>query len=189
MGRNSGGNRGGGRVNRLMQSVLSAERSIRMNRYESIIGIDDGGNILLKKRGGKTGVYVDISEGKKLKDAVITHNHPRALGKSGILAIGNSFSGEDLHLAVYYNAREIRAVTPTYTFSMKRPKGGWGVSPDKVIKEQRRISNEVRTEYMKYVLERKLSVTAADRAEVMHFHEVNKRLAKLFGWNYSKRRG
>lgn len=46
--------------------------------------------------------------------------------------IGNSFSLHDIEIAIKHNVREIRAVTPTYTYSISRPSRGWGITADKV---------------------------------------------------------
>lgn len=190
MGRNSGGNRDSGRGNRLMQSVFKSERSIRMNKFETLIAFDAKGKVLFSKKGEQYEVSgLSNNELRALNNAIVTHNHPRSLGERGVRAIGNSFGDVDLSTAIANNVREIRAVTPTYTFSMKRPKGGWGVSVEKFRETHKKVNREVRAEFERYLWNQGYSDEAIARVETRHYHEVNKRLAKLFGWNYSKRRG
>lgn len=140
MAKTSGGVR---KENGISKTLKASESSIRRNKYESAIVIGKNGNILLNKNGGKRSVSFTKEEAAKLKDAVFTHNHPSALRASGIMRIGNSFSADDLVTAVKTDVKEMRAVTPTYTFSMKRPKGGWGASPKQVRSAFMRIKSKV----------------------------------------------
>ena len=170
----------------MRQNILGMERSIRRRRDEELHVFDSKGNLVRSIQGKGTEVSVS---GKLPENSILTHNHPRALGKSGIMAIGNSFSHHDITLAVSTNAREMRAVTPTYTFSIKRPKGGWGVSADEVRKAYReienRLTNETRSGYL--TGRRAYANSSYDRASVVHYHKVMKRLAKRFGWSYTKK--
>ena len=93
-------------------------------------------------------------------------------------------------LAVSSNAKEMRAVTPTYTFSIKRPaKGYWGVTPREVQQAFREIEREVTGDRQRYIAKRNYGNSQLDRATITHYHEINKRLAKRFGWSYTKKRG
>ena len=168
----------------MKQNVLSTEMSIRRKKNEELHVFDSKGNYLMSFQG--RGNSVRNIEGIP-ENSIITHNHPRALGRSGIQAIGNSFSADDIITAVTFNAKEIRAVTPTYTFSIKRPKSGWGVTISEVKRAFNKANQEVSHEFSSYVSGRSYSETAINRATVRHFHEINKRLAKRFGWTYSKK--
>ena len=136
MGRNSGGVRGGkgtgrnnsgkgstedGYTSKMVKNILGMENRIRQNRNESLHVFDSKGN-LIESIGGK-GAEVSYKGHRIPQNSILTHNHPKSLGARGIRRIGNSFSIEDIVSAVSLNAAEIRAVTPTYTFSLKRPKG------------------------------------------------------------------
>ena len=171
----------------MRQNILGTERSIRRRRDEELHIFDSKGN-LVKAIQGK-GAEVKFND-KLPENSILTHNHPRALGKSGIKAIGNSLSGKDVVLAVSSNAKEMRAVTPTYTFSIKRPaKGYWGVSPREVQQAFREIEREVTGDRQRYIAKRNYGNSQLDRATITHYHEINKRLAKRFGWSYTKKRG
>lgn len=130
MSKSSGSNRGllskGSKLYR--EKLKRTETNIRTKRYEVGVVLDRKGNILVRREGKAREVRFSKEELKLMKDNVLTHNHPSALGRSGVSAIGQPFSKEDLILAVSRNVKEIRAVTPTYTFSIKRPKGGWKVN-------------------------------------------------------------
>ena len=173
---------------RLMrENILGTERSIRRKKDEELHVFDSKGNFVksFQGKGNKVQNIVDLP-----KNSIITHNHPRALGKKGVMAIGNSFSLDDIKTAIWHNAKEIRAVTTTYTFSIKRPaKGYWGVSPREVQQAFREIEREVTGDRQRYIAKRNYGNSQLDRATITHYHEINKRLAKRFGWSYTKKRG
>ncbi len=202
MGRNSGGvsgssasNSGGagkkgateeGYSAKMVKNILGIEQRYRNNSDETL-HIFNGSGGLVKSIGGK-GTSVTIS-GDIPENSILTHNHPRSIGKKGILKIGNSFSGEDIRTAVNCNAREIRAVTPTYTFSLKRPKGGWGVSAKRAYDIWKAANDAVYKSNDKHLRKRGYSQTAIDRATTAHYHQVMKMVADELGWKYSKKRG
>lgn len=193
MAKTSGGNRGGGgnsNSSKVKKALASAEASIRHNKYETGVVIDSNGNEILRKGGGKRYVSFTKDETAKMKDAIITHNHPSAVGKSGISAIGNSFSVEDILLATSNNAKEMRAVTPTYTFSIQRPKNGWGGATSTQIKSvyeraNKRTRDKLETYISRYKGDR---AKAIERANVLHFNLVMKEVSKRFGWKYSHKK-
>lgn len=191
MAKTSGGVRGGSgkKGGKQERAIAVAEGTIRSNKYETAVAYDNKGNLLLNKKGGSRSVRFTDSEIAKLKDSVFTHNHPSALGKTGVRAIGTSFSHQDLTFAVGANLKEIRAVTPTYTFSVKRPKNGWGVSPQRVKAAYSRAEKEVRMEMDKYLNKVGRTKTSYDRANASYYNQINKRVADKFGWEYSHKKG
>ena len=133
-------------------------------------------------------MHFTYNEVARLKDSVFTHNHPSALGRTGVGAIGTSFSHQDLTFAVGANVKEMRAVTPTYTFSVKRPKNGWGVSPKQVRAAYSRAERAVKKEMDRYLNIVGRSQTSYDRANASYYNQINKRVAEKFGWEYSHKR-
>ena len=89
--------------------------------------------------------------------------------------------------SVSVNAKEMRAVPPTYTFSIKRPKGGWGVSADEAKKAFADTDRIVYKQGYNYLNQTKWNESNIARADVTHFHKVMKILAKKYGWDYSKK--
>ena len=171
---------------KMMRNIVGIEQKYRTNKDETLHIFTPTGD-LVRSIGGK-GASVSASPLSVPEDAILTHNHPRSLGKKGINAIGNSFSDTDLYTMVGRNAREMRAVTPTYTFSMKRPKGGWGVkSKLQLTRAYNKAYKEVDFEMRSYLHKRNYSADAISRANATFYHQVNKKLAAKFGWDYTKK--
>ena len=96
----------------------------------------------------------------------------------------------DVLTAVRNNAREIRAVTPTYTFSIKRPKGGWGISEAQLKRDFDTADASTRRTSMRYISARGNNrQQSLDRANAVYYHSIWKDLSKRYGWNYSKKKG
>ena len=175
----------------LSKSVLESEHRIRTHKVESAHIFDPKTGKKVQSIAGGTKSSVNIASGKaNCKDAVVTHNHPSGQGKTGWEAIGNSFSGEDIAAAIDYDMAEIRAVTHKYTFSMKRPKGGWGVSKADFVRAYNQVNSQVRSEFTDYIDDAPDQASRQQRisrCNAAHAHEVAKRVAKLYGWIYSKK--
>lgn len=169
---------------RLASRVLAKEREIRTNRDESLFFYDAAGNVVSRLQ-GEGGRVIAPKGYVAPRNAIITHNHPRALGQTGVRAIGHSFSYEDLRTAINTDAQEIRAVTPTYTFSVKRPPEGWGTNATNLWLAFGEAERQVRNRLNSYVWRRNTDDAVA-RAETLHHHLVLKQLAKRFGWKYTK---
>ena len=177
---------GDGQSKALTKAVADVEKDIRMNKsFETGVLFDTDGNILIDKRGKSYSVSFSADEVKKMKNNILTHNHPRGWqAKPDLLThIGSSFSDADLDTAVSADLLEIRAVGPLYTYSMKRPAKGWGVTGQTVKRAYNAEERRVQTEMWQAI--RAGQITPI-QASAMHFHLVNKRLAKKFGWEYSK---
>lgn len=110
--------------NALAKALASTENAIRGRDYESLGVFDSKGRRLVFVTGDKSSVGVSAEEEKYLRNTITTHNHPR----------GTSFSSGDLKTTVAFNSKELRVVTKDYTYSMKRPKGGWGKDVDSIHK-------------------------------------------------------
>lgn len=175
----------------LYVSVVKKEGEIRMNKkYETAVSFNKDGEIVLNKDGQSRHVAFTEEECRRLKNTVMTHNHPSgwSFPEKSIRRIGNSFSEDDILMAVQWDLSEIRAVTPNYTFVLKRPEKGWGVTSDDFHKTYKSVNKLIREEGETYADKMGYSELACDRAGIVHFHKVNKRLAKMFGWVYSKHR-
>lgn len=174
----------------LTRKVTTVENEIRMNKkFETGVIYDKDGNLILEKKGKEYNVYFTGEECKLMKNAIFTHNHPRgwAADEKRWAHIGNSFSVDDIAFAVFNDLAEIRAVTPLYTFSMKRPESGWGNF--KNVKSFRTAMNrqntKIREELLKAVENEYIT---PEQAGAIHYHLLWKRIAKKQGWNYSKRK-
>lgn len=172
----------------LYKAVESVENVIRMNAgFETSVVFDRNGRKLLEKRGLSRSVTFTVEECRRMKDAIVTHNHPSGWSypENSIMRIGNSFSKEDLLLAVGNDMAETRAVTPNYTFIMKRPSSGWNISVDELKKEINDLELAISKEYRPLICQ---GIISDDQAIITHCHRVSKTLSKKYGWIYIKKK-
>lgn len=170
----------------LTKAVSDVESDIRQNKsHETGVLFNKDGNIVIDKRGGSRSVQFTKDECLLMNDGIFTHNHPGTWGYSenDIMRIGNSFSIQDIALAVGNNLAEMRAVTPNYTFSMKRPDGGWGISVEELMKLYNDENRNLRLEFTRRINKDTLTIS---QASATHFHILWKRLSKKLGFDYSK---
>lgn len=170
----------------LTKAVSDVESNIRQNKsHETGVLFNKDGNIVIDKRGGSRSAQFTKDECLLMNDGIFTHNHPGAWGYSenDIMRIGNSFSIQDIALAVGNNLAEMRAVTPNYTFSMKRPDGGWGISVEELMKLYNDENRNLRLEFTRRINKDTLTIS---QASATYFHILWKRLSKKLGFDYSK---
>ena len=179
----------------LKRNILSYEHQQRQEWNEAMAFYDADGNQLNRLQGkhdrvaiAKSDIPTDV-KGKMRDDLVFTHNHPGALDKKGYMRIGYSFSEDDMLIAVKYKAKEIRAVTPTYTFSFKRPTDGRKTTQADVRRAYDKAIRQVTAEGQDYSDRVGYSDTVNNRYEITFWHKVNKLVSKELGWGYSKKRG
>ena len=188
MAKGSGGTRGasgGGNSAALEKNLRLWEGAIRNRDNEAVVAFDKDGNIAYLNQGDESSSEVDYT---KIKDKVVTHNHPKE-SDEGLYRIGKSFSSDDIQVAVGANVKEMRVVTPTYTFSLKRPKGGWKKTESQVAKAFSDIAHgKIGQSDTKYWKSGKTQADKEKRVEMVfatHEHRVVKALAKQFGWTYT----
>lgn len=174
MGGRAGGGSGmgsGSKGGALSRSLSTRESSIRGNDFETLYALDANGNEIFKKIGNRNSVSYGM-DGWKTKDAIMTHNHPG----------GSSFSWQDVQGMVYYNQKEMRATGKEFTFSLKRPEKGWGVSYKTATTAFKRANSNARRAYNK----QKTGNAASDRKLWISLtHKYNAIAAQRFGWDYS----
>jgi len=196
MGRGHGGSRGGGGAKGfqgdasmrgmsagLAKALTERESLIRKNDdYEMGTVYDEQGNIVFNNdRGASGSVYL----GTDYKDKIVTHSHPM----HGVPnPFGQSLSGGDIEGAMRFDAKEFRAVTRNYTYSMKRPAQGWG-NPDKMASEWKKVSRVVNKRDNKFLESYKGDKAAENRRlGYTRAHRINKEFARKFGIEYIKLR-
>lgn len=171
---------------KLYNKITNTENEIRLNKsFETGVLFDKNGNVVIDKRGAKYSVEFTDEECAKMKDCIFTHNHPRGWQEpeKSLGRIGNSFSPADMYLTIAHNVSEMRAVTPNYTFAMKRPEEGWGITISKFEKLVNRENNKLRAEFTARINNNTLSPTMAS---VVHYHILWKRISEKMGWSYTK---
>ena len=188
----------GGMTKAQRAAVDKFEQKKQDAKTERIAAIDENGKTLYRSTTG-TDRHTSIPSHLHLEDTVLTHNHPHARVDSRDMAgrIGNSFSGADLNTAVHFNAKEIRAKTANYVYSMRRPSGGWNTTPEQAAREWDKALNEALKRYTggssKYHVAAYINAPAthaerearANRLNIVVNNAASRAVAKKFGWIYS----
>lgn len=171
---------------RLYSAVTKVEDEIRMNKaFETSVVFDKDGNVILNRLGQMRNVSFTKEECGRLKDMVVTHNHPSGWSypERSVLRIGNSFSLADISFAVGNNLSEIRAVTPNYTFILKRPDSGWGITIEDLEKETYQLDAEILKDNADRLHK---GIATVNQVAITHSHRLCKEISKKYGWEYSK---
>lgn len=143
----------------LEEALKKAETEITGLQHERAYALDNAGNILLKKDGGRDYVQFSPDELALMRDTVFTHNHPET---------GGSFSLADMRLTVVHDLSEMRAVGQKHTHRMIRPAGGWPTREALEI-EYDIADATVRTEFWRKINAGQMTLSEAN-AE--HYHKV-----------------
>jgi len=99
----------------LASAVDRAVRDIATSELEIVVVLDPAGTILLRKLGAVDSVNLSAAELEKLPGAALVHNHPGA--------VPQSFSRDDIELAIHHRLAEIHAVDRLYQYSASAPAG------------------------------------------------------------------
>jgi hypothetical protein len=102
----------------LERIVRAQEDAIRHDPVESLFAFDASGNVVFSKTGGQHDIDLSLLEVARLRDTVLTHNHPA----------GTSLSRHDVQVAAVGDLAEIRVVTTEWRFILRRPGGGWDLN-------------------------------------------------------------
>ena len=171
------------------KKIVEAEDKIRMNRsFETAVVFDESGNEVYRKKGAKSSVSFYDNEIQLFKNKIFTHNHPGGwkFDDNSIKRAGSSFSSNDVVTAIRSDMKEIRAVTPHYTFALKRPSGGWGMSVQAAKSAIMNIEADVRSDFMAMLRNRGYKDIDIKRAESIHWHIVWKRFSSKYNIEYTK---
>lgn len=181
-------------------ALANTEAKIRNLKTERIYTFDQNGKEISHSTRG-TSTDTKLPKGYNYKDAILTHNHPGEELSNNIAGrIGRTFSGADISLAVQHNASEIRAITGTYTYSLKRPKEGWGIKTRnkalyvaQLIKTKKvsyfyEYARRARADYEAGRIGKKQYEVSKERADVVSSNKALREVAKEYGWNYTRKR-
>lgn len=163
-----------------MVKVEKTENSIKNNDYETFYAYDTKGNLLATVTGnaGRVDIPADVvNKVAKSKNFVLTHNHPSQNdGQTYPLSL------EDLVAASTMNAKTIRAVGKTATYSITRNGDKWQ-TPQELSVAYNRIFAEVMSEL----------TTKRDNKEITDaeygiglYDQTLQRLATEFNLTYTK---
>lgn len=177
-------------------TVSKLESKIRNRKTEKAYVVDANGKVSAESYASshKSAAF-RRNDLERARGGVLTHNHPTEGANSalrGTLAgrIGLPFSAQDFASAIEYDLKEIRAVTPTYTYSVRRPKGGWGNYSD-IAKDLRKLHSDAYIGYHEYRDRHRGKLPnnqSQDRANVGVQYSLVKNLAKKYGWEFTRRK-
>jgi hypothetical protein len=166
-------------------TVLAVEDTLRPLPVEVAVWFDQHGNELGRRGGQPSEVTLTADEATSMKDSIFTHNHPDGwrYPPSDPRRAGNSFSDDDFAFAIRVDLAELRTLTPTLRFSLKRPLGGWGTTPELVRAVHSLFEQIVAADLSIAVASGSLTLEERDAT---HYHEVAKRMASQLGADYSR---
>ena len=155
-------------------TVLVKEDEIMGNATESAHAYDKDGKLLFRAEGDETTVSMSVANRDKLKDAIMTHNHP-----------GSAYPGlsvADIKAATKFDLREIRAIESNgKRLSLKRPTKGWGVSPEEAQQVWDECERVARASYRKKIAAGLPMSAVNANAYIV----VNRCVASKFGWSFT----
>jgi hypothetical protein len=175
--------------------MLAREDVLRRNTFETAEMYDGKtGKKIATVKGDVDEVVIPRELYPKLKDCVFTHNHPAGwqYDDGNPRRKGTSFSEDDIITAAGLDMAEMRAVSPGYRHSIKRPPGGWPKVLLTVKKEIDAAEKEVREPIQTKLNAlhmmgkmQQLNAAIAD-AEANHSHRVMEIFAKRIGAEYKR---
>jgi len=165
-------------------AIEADERKLRLNAYETAIVYDAEGKELFRKKGDSSEVSFTAAECAKMKDAIVTHNHPALTAldaKYDRIYQGGSFSASDMIAAAGLDVAEIRAVGPEGTYRLVRPAKGWP-TPEAVDRVYRQKSE---SEYGDALDQIRRGRKMIGDAEIGLWASTSEQTAKELGMEYS----
>ena len=157
------------------KELLMDEEALSVREKETAVVYGPDGKYLFQKRGTEKEVTFTISEFRKLKGSVVSHNHPA----------GASLSSQDIDLLRKSGAAEVRATTASGVYFMRSP-AKWPKEidgSDKLKEAYKSIDSEVKKECQALYNTGKL--TKVERF-YQRVDETNKRFAERYGLEYGK---
>ena len=172
MAKGSGGTRGAaGGAGKLQSALRSKENAIRNSDVEHSFVFDDKGNIVFSAVGDHNSVVTSATT-----DNITLHNHPG----------GGSFSKKDVESVLYGNEKEMIVVGGNYTYSLKRPAGGWKKGHMAAYNKALKTVNAKDASYQDNY--KGDYWTTFRRTNRTHEHRVMKEFAKAMGYEYTKKK-
>lgn len=172
----------------LLAIVRAAEDSVQASSVEVLIAFDRCGREVLRKQGMHDSVLMTPAEVLLIHGAIVTHNHPHGwtFPPEDPRHQGNSFSLQDVSLAMVAQVAEMRVVTPRWRYVL-RPGCEQVWSEDffqqVVAPAYRLVDRQVRSDFMAAVRAGRMTI---EQVIAEHFHEVWMRVAARTGVHYDR---
>ena len=159
----------------LAKAMTDRQNEIWQSATEHVSIFDKNGKEVFRNDNG-TENTVEFDD-TKLPNNISIHNHPK----------GHSFSSGDVAGTVGSNGAEMRVIGSNgRVYSLKRPKGGWGMSGDEAYEAYNKKFWSNYSKASKYKSNYKGDKkTAWSRVDATVAHTTMKQLAKEFGWKYT----
>ena len=152
------------------QEQQNLEDKIREHKFESLAVFKDGKQIFFKD-GEKSQVSFTEDEMKLFAGNIVTHNHPG----------GRSFSESDLITFNNSNAKEIRAVSKLYDYSLSGQTSKFSYA--ELRNKYREFNETIRQQFTDKIDSGKMTI---EQANTEHHHEVNILFADHFKLTYKR---
>ena len=156
-----------------VKELLQSEKTLSKRMFETMEVYSSDGKFIMVKRGNVNSVKLSLLDYFKLKNAVVTHNHPS----------GSSFSFTDLKFLRNMPISELRVSTPEGVYFIRKPKT-WPkeiTSLDKMNDVYEQIKKDLRPKYKKLYNMGKIN---KKERHIMFRDEVNRIFAERFGIEY-----
>ena len=155
------------------RELHKSEQSIGKRTKETMEIYDANGKFIMSKRGGESSVRISLKDYTKLKNAVVTHNHPS----------GGSFSFTDLKFLKRMPISELRVAASNGAYYIRKPDKWPEELKDIQYMEEmyKQIEKSLKLKYQRLYNERK--ITKRERYQ-MYRHDVNKTFSERYGLEY-----
>lgn len=171
----------------LQENLEQTEGEIRHAPVEHLHAFDpETGEEVYHAKGDRKGVVVTPGMRGKMRGAVITHNHPpsQKAPEQHPDHPHDSIAPKDIETATQTRAAEIRAVTPTHTFSMKPGPGAKGFETADIDRFKRIYSKEKNNVEKEWEGRVNRGETTWDHFRHGGLHDIMSRVAPQMGWRY-----
>src|SRR5205085_7285316 len=160
------------------QSVLDTEREIRNEPIEHLHLFDSEGEPVASFTGDEDAVEYDLTDEEiaRMRGGYDVHNHPG----EGAFSLTDIADAADLEVA------ESRVVTPTHSYVMRPPAGGWdNETAQKIAREFNRIRVKVVAELQRAV---RNGAMAIKEAKLEERHRIWQLVARALGLKYKRKK-
>lgn len=155
------------------RELHKSEQSIGKRTKETMEIYDATGKFIMSKRGGESSVRISLKDYTKLKNAVVTHNHPS----------GGSFSFTDLKFLKRMPISELRVAVSDGAYYIRKPDKWPEELKDIQYMEKiyKQIEKSLKSKYQRMYNEGR--ITKSERYQ-MYRNDVNKTFSERYGLEY-----
>lgn len=169
--------------------IVKIENKIKNNKSEELHVVNTEGKIILSKKGDKKRITTSPQDITKMRNNIVTHNHPFEEGSEGRKrGDGGSFSPGDIDLLFESNMRELRAVSQKFSHSLKIESFGIKMPKNPAAKVQVVWEKNAEIELNKFRKESGKPAAVLTEADREVWHRIMESTAKKFKWLSYKRK-